>query len=167
MRSGFFGPPSEPSYSTRRNFFRTLKLREYPLLIYYPLTDGLFSALLGQNLLYLSINGTSPEFRRAVVSTVATLTSQEPELLHRTILAAFTVHLTREKPPTKTETNGEEGEKIVNKDARLPALFLACGAFNEDYETAKRESLIAQLVIVGHHPSLCACHCHASWVCRC
>ena len=90
-----------------------------------------------------------------MIDTVASLNTQDPDQLNHAIHTAFVSHLTKDKISTRSDANGDENEKIVNKDARLPALFLACGSFREDYEVTKRENLIANLLVVGHHPSLC------------
>lgn len=117
--------------------------------------DIIYSTLLGLSLLHLAIDGSTPEFRRTVISTVSTLALREPELLISAISTALAAHLVRDKPAPKADANGEESEKSVNKDARLPALFLACATFKEDYETSHRERLLAKLIVVGHHRSLC------------
>ncbi|THH23082.1 hypothetical protein EUX98_g8100 [Antrodiella citrinella] len=111
--------------------------------------------MLGSSLLHLSIDGSTPEFRRRVISTVASLNSREPELLSRAVSSALVAHLTRERTPTRADANGDESEKFINKDTRLPALFLSCGTFSEEYDVVKRESLLTDLIVVGHHPSLC------------
>ncbi|TCD64479.1 translational activator of GCN4 [Steccherinum ochraceum] len=112
------------------------------------------NAMLGQILLHLSVNGSTPNFRRGVVATAASLMSHVPELLTGAVLTALFVYLTREKTSIKLEANGDETVKIVNKEARLPALYLACGAFSEEYDMAKREALLAKFIVIGHHSSL-------------
>ncbi|KAH8103551.1 armadillo-type protein [Cristinia sonorae] len=112
--------------------------------------------MLGLSFVHLAIDGSTPEFRRSVVSTVAALNAKQPALVNQSISAALSVHLTRDKVQTsKAEATGDDNEKAINKDARLPALFLACASFSEDFEAAKRERLLAELIIVGHHTSLC------------
>ena len=113
--------------------------------------------MLGSSFLHLAINGSTPDFRRTVISTVASLNAEEPVLVNDAICTALIAHLAKEK--TASRADADENEKVVNKDARLPALFLACATFPENYDTLRKETLLSKLIVLGHHSILCMWSC--------
>lgn len=74
----------------------------------------------------------------------------------RDALIAF---LSKDKPPiAKTSAATEDGDKpAANKQPRLASLLYTCASFKEDVLLSTKQSLLADLVILGHHPSICTC----------
>lgn len=45
---------------------------------------------------------------------------------------------------------------VVNLQPRFAAFLSAAACFGDEVETAAREELVGDLVILGHHPTICA-----------
>ncbi|KAI0688462.1 ARM repeat-containing protein [Cytidiella melzeri] len=112
-------------------------------------------AALGNVFLHLAVESTSTETRRLALASLSKLARQAPELVCAVIATSISSYLTKPKATTKVEGSAGEGSlKIVRTDTRLCAYLLTCVGIGADAEQATRESLLLDLLILSHHPSL-------------
>lgn len=73
------------------------------------------------------------------------------------MLSAISTYLSKvQSAPSKaTVANGEETDNRANKEGRLPALILACGAFSDESPQDVKERLLQEFILVAHHPGSC------------
>ncbi|KDQ56445.1 hypothetical protein JAAARDRAFT_36597 [Jaapia argillacea MUCL 33604] len=111
----------------------------------------------GPALLHLAIESQSSEIRRITLSALETLSAQLPDVVVHTVREGLLVYLTNlDKVPGKGPVIHDEDEKpSVNKEGRLASFLLASVAFKEDADLALKETLVAELIVVSHHPRIC------------
>lgn len=113
---------------------------------------------LGFAYLYLAIEGHNPEFRRQVVASVGRLTALAPKESNELVRAGLMAYLARRRTSVPKNPNTSEDEKpTINKQPRLLAFLAASAAFGDGAEPTLREQLLANLVILAHHPEICEC----------
>ena len=79
--------------------------------------------------------------------------AKQPQLVNRTVIKSSS--LMRDKHMTKTLGSlSEEQDVSAHKQARLSA-FLSSAATIKDVGLAVREGLMAELIVLGHHPAMC------------
>ncbi|CAL1711997.1 unnamed protein product [Somion occarium] len=120
-------------------------------------------SMLGFVFLHLAVESASPELRRSANASLAKLAPREPEILIKTVSNALTSYLTRSKQPTKGHVSDEEHEASISKSSRLVAFLLACASFGEKVEKCIRERVLIDLLVLAHHPLLCA-HSRQTWI---
>jgi len=117
-----------------------------------------FSTQLGLAFLYLATEGHLPEFRRHAVASVEHLVALMPKTASELVRAGLRAHLARPRTATPKNQNTSEDEKpTISKQSRLLAFLAASAAFGEDTEAALREQLLAESVVLAHHPEICEC----------
>jgi hypothetical protein len=57
----------------------------------------------------------------------------------------------------KNQNTSDDEKPIINKQPRLLAFLAASAAFGDSAEPTLREQLLANLVILAHHPEICEC----------
>ena len=115
--------------------------------------------MLGSVFLHLATESASTEVRRATLAILAGQAAKQPELTHRLVSLALLSHLGKEKAKHTKHAAAvdEEDVKTTNTDGRLCAFYLSCGSLGADLDPARREPLLVDLVVLGHHPSTSKC----------
>ncbi|TBU31959.1 ARM repeat-containing protein [Dichomitus squalens] len=107
--------------------------------------------MLGSVFLHLAVESSSPQVRRAALSTIERLAGALPEHINLAALEAASAYLSKEKAQTKVAASDEQ-DLSSNKEARLPTFMLAYAAFAEDYPLDIKQRLLWDWVLVAHHP---------------
>jgi hypothetical protein len=91
-----------------------------------------------------------------VITSVEYLTALVPKTASEVIRAGLAGYLVRQRTSILKSQNISEDEKpVVNKQPRILAFLAASAAFGEDAEPTLREQLLAELVVLAHHPEIC------------
>lgn len=79
-------------------------------------------------------------------------------MVNRVLRDALIGFLSKEKASTAKPTAISDDSDVqpTNKQGRLTALLFSCASFPEDVELSIRQDLLADLIILGHHPATCA-----------
>ena len=84
------------------------------------------------------------------------LTTLTPKTGSELVRAGLEAYLSRQRTSIPKNQNTSEDEKpAVNKQPRLLAFLAASAAFGEGTEPALREQLLAESVVLAHHPEIC------------
>jgi len=115
---------------------------------------------LGSAYLYLATEGRLPAVRRQVVTSVEHLTALAPTTASDLVRGGLVAYLARQRTvtsiPKNQNTSEDASEKpAVNNQPRLLAFLAASVAFGEGTEPTLREQLLAELVVLAHHPEIC------------
>lgn len=79
---------------------------------------------------------------------------KSPRTIHAIIPAAITDQLNRIK-----HRSGDSDENVSKKlQSRFSSLLLACANFGTEVETQTKEELLADLILLAHHPEICESH---------
>lgn len=107
--------------------------------------------------LQLAVNSSSSHVRRATIAALNYISAKQPQLVNRVVRESLTAFLLRIKhSSTKTPIASEEEEESpTHKQARLSAFLFSAAAIDEEIDLTVRESAIAELVVLGHHPIIC------------
>lgn len=111
---------------------------------------------LGLVFVHLSLEGTSPEIRKDVNTLVREAAVAMPEIINLVIKQGVLAFLA----PTgtyssKAAAEGEQKKEWV-KHKRLSSLFFSAVSFRRgNIEVGIREKLLAELVVLAHHPLVC------------
>ncbi|KAH9925947.1 ARM repeat-containing protein [Epithele typhae] len=116
------------------------------------ITNEQARTLLGSIFLHLVVESNIPAVRRAAVGVVERLTAALPEHINLAITSACATYLSKEKTPVKANGSSDELETTTSKEARLPALILACAAFGEDCPLDIKQRMLWDWVLLAHHP---------------
>ena len=117
--------------------------------------------MLGSIFLHLAVESSFPQSRRSSLATVERLAASLPEHTNLAILAACAAYLSREEKvvPTKTNATGDDAQESsaskASREARLPALMLACAAVGETCPADIKQRLLWDWVLVAHHSGPC------------
>ncbi|CDO72622.1 hypothetical protein BN946_scf184985.g41 [Trametes cinnabarina] len=108
----------------------------------------------GSIFLHLAMDGSSPTIRRSALATLEKLAAAQPELIGLSTIAAITTYFSKVQTThlKTTAANGEETEARSNKETRLSAVILACGAFGAQCPQDVKERLLMDFVLVAHQP---------------
>lgn len=101
-----------------------------------------------------------PEFRRRVIASVGHLAAVAPETANKLVRSGLTAYLTRRRTSiSKSQTSSIENEKpAIRTQPRLLAFLSASTAFGRDEDnTALREKLLSETIVLAHHPEICKC----------
>lgn len=111
--------------------------------------------------MHLAVVSSSPQIRKDVNTALQASVAAHPVLTSRLVKDSVTSFLERGlATSTKaTSSQGEEREIAWNKHGRLAGLLLSSVVFVDDLELAIREDLVAEYIVLAHHPLLCACRC--------
>jgi hypothetical protein len=110
---------------------------------------------MGLAFLHLAVDSQSPQVRRAVIKALEDDVAKEPQLVNRIVAESVTSSLMQDKHMAKTSGSlSEEREVSTHRQARLSA-FLSSAAAIKDVGLAVRENLMAELIVLGHHPAIC------------
>ena len=83
-------------------------------------------------------------------------TALAPKTASELIRAGLAAYLARQRTPTpKNQTTSEDEKPAINKQPRLLAFFAASAAFGEGAEPTLCEHLLAELLVLAHHPEIC------------
>ncbi|KAI9508386.1 ARM repeat-containing protein [Russula earlei] len=111
---------------------------------------------LGLAYLYLATESRLPEFRRLVVVSVEHLAALIPKTASELVRAALAAHLASGHRATlKNPSTSEDEKPVISKQPRLLAFLAASAAFGEDTEVILREQLLAESIVLAHHPEIC------------
>ncbi|KAG2015263.1 translational activator GCN1 [Coprinopsis cinerea AmutBmut pab1-1] len=115
---------------------------------------------------HLAVESKSPENRKLVNEYIVGLATAYPQLTNTVIREAVTSFVSATSSsstsspsppstvPPKTEPE-EAGLQGWNKHGRLSGLLLSCSAFDESVSGLEKEGLVAEWVVVAHHPLIC------------
>lgn len=83
--------------------------------------------------------------------------SFSPQVVNTVVRDALLAHVVRGKASSLKQQNGtsDDHQPTRNTQPRLMAFLSASVSFSDDVDTFKREELLSDLVILGHHPSIC------------
>lgn len=115
---------------------------------------------LGLVLLHLATAGSSPSTRGAVQATIRDLASTSHlsglvTLVVRDAMDAFLAHT----PSMQSESDHHDLQVQASLKGVLRSSVLF-GDDNEDtWELLKREEMVVNLIVIGHHPRVCRCLC--------
>ena len=111
---------------------------------------------LGSAYLYLATESRLPAVRRLVTASVEHFAALAPRTVSELVRAGLAAFLVRQRTSTPKNQNTSEDEKpTTNKQPRLLAFLAASVAFGEGTEPALREQLLAESVVLAHHPDIC------------
>jgi hypothetical protein len=89
---------------------------------------------------------------------VGRLTALAPKETNEVVRAGLMAYLARRRTSVPKNPNTSDNEKpTINKQPRLLAFLAASAAFGDGAEPTLREQLLANLVILAHHPEICEC----------
>jgi hypothetical protein len=118
----------------------------------------------GSVLIHLVTSGSTPAVRRLAISSTEAISASFPATTNLVLRDALIATVSREpKPPPKTAAAADEdgsskdAHKESNYRAKLAGLLYACATFGEDVELQTKQSLLADLVVLGHHPAISGC----------
>lgn len=117
---------------------------------------------IGLSLLYLAVDSSSPDVRRAVVKALERDTTKQPQLINRIVRESLTASFMRDKAKVVV---GEEQEVLAHKQGRLIAFLGSVAAIGKDVDLVVRENLMAELVVLGHHAAICEAFSAFSFLC--
>ncbi|GBE83943.1 eIF-2-alpha kinase activator GCN1 [Sparassis crispa] len=120
-------------------------------------------AMMGMIFLHLAIESHTPQIRRLVLTSLETLTANNPEVVNCVITAALTVYLSRPSTHKFPNDAGDEPNSPVNREGRLPAVLLASCGFADRCDQTIRQNSLVNLVVLAHHPLLCV-HSRQTWI---
>jgi hypothetical protein len=115
------------------------------------------SVQIGLAFLHLAVDSKSPQVRRAVIKAIEDAMLKQPQLVNRIIRESLAESLMRDKPSTPNASGslGEEHEVSAHRRVRLSAFLSSAAAISEDIDLSVRESLMTELIVLGHHPAIC------------
>ena len=106
----------------------------------------------------MAVDSSFADVRRSALAVLCQQSVKHPELMNHLISSALTARLTQEKMSQAKDTPADDHESANNKiESRLCAVYLSCGVFGDDLPQARREPLLVNLVVLGHHPTIGAC----------
>ncbi|TFK45118.1 armadillo-type protein [Crucibulum laeve] len=125
-----------------------------------------FRTQLGLIFVHLALDAQSPEIRKDVYTIIERSTQREPQLTHKVIRDALSTFIARGPPASKA--SGSPDEQVIpwNKHSRLSIVLFALVSFATEADIALREDLVAQLIILGHHPLICG-NSRTTWIDLC
>ena len=111
---------------------------------------------LGSTYLHLATESRLPAARRQVITSVEYLTALAPKTASEVIRAGLAGYFVRQRTSVpKSQNTSEEEKPAVNKQPRLLAFLAASVAFGEGAEPSLQEQLLAESVVLAHHPEIC------------
>jgi hypothetical protein len=117
---------------------------------------------LGGVLVRLAVDSVHPNVRRDTLAVVSRLATLVPEAITLLVRDALVSALAKEPmlPPASTakpkDDGADEKVKIVDRQPRLAGVLLAAAAFGTDVDDETKLRLLADVLIVAHHPGVCA-----------
>ena len=115
-----------------------------------------FRMQLGLAYLYLATESRLPAIRRHVVASVEHFAALAPKTASELVRAGLAAFLARQRTSTPKNQNISEDEKqATSNQPRLLAFLAASAAFAEGTEPTVREQLLAESVVLAHHPDIC------------
>lgn len=112
------------------------------------------SAMVGNIFLHLAVEGSSADIRRLAISSMNTQAPKLPAVINRIVSASLKAHLLKEAAPSKAQATEESESKAVSKEGRLCSFLISCAGVGEDVDSAVKEKLVLDLVVVSHHPTI-------------
>jgi hypothetical protein len=106
----------------------------------------------------LAVESRLPEFRKHVIASVKHLTALAPKTANEIVRAGLAAYLGRQRIATpKNQDTIEDDKPAINKQPRLLAFLAASAAFSGGTlaEPILREQLLAESVVLAHHPAIC------------
>ncbi|KAF8883249.1 armadillo-type protein [Infundibulicybe gibba] len=113
------------------------------------LKNGTLRSQLGLAFLHLGVEGLSPEIRKNVHVVLQAASTQSPQLTNKIVSDALTAYLSR---PIQSSPD----ENVRSKHSQLSNILFSITPFDDGIDQDTREVLVAELVILGHHPAVCA-----------
>jgi Generalcontrol nonderepressible 1 (Gcn1) N-terminal len=115
-----------------------------------------FRMQLGSAYLYLATESRLPAIRRHVVASVEHFAVLAPKTTSELVRAGLAAFLARQRMSIPKNQNTSEDEKpTTSKQPRLLAFLAASAAFSEGTETTLHGQLLAESVVLAHHPDIC------------
>jgi hypothetical protein len=116
----------------------------------------LVSVQIGLTFLHLAVDSQSSQVRRAVIKELKANAGKQPQVVNSILSESLTRSLIQDKPATsKTSNLGEEHGVSAHRQARLLTFLSSTAAIGEDIDLTIRENLMAELIVLGHHPAIC------------
>ncbi|KIJ63493.1 hypothetical protein HYDPIDRAFT_175892 [Hydnomerulius pinastri MD-312] len=115
---------------------------------------------IGSIFIHLSIHSQFSDVRRRAIQTIEAAVSRHPQLINLILRGSLTFSLTRpvvvSKATAPVSASDEQEKPAVDKQRRYAALLLCCASFAEEegVSASLRDTLLADLVILAHHPTI-------------
>ena len=105
---------------------------------------------LGLAFVHLVISPADVQTRQSAKETVEEQNRTHPSLVNQIVRDSLNVFL------AKANKSTEDEQQSTSRLSHLISLLKACAAFDESTATSGRETLISQLILLAHHPKICA-----------
>lgn len=102
----------------------------------------------GLAFLHLTLKSEHSSTRRDGLETYRTLNLRAPRIAHQTLREALTSLLNR---VPQTSSDGQQQPISLEK---APSILLASSSFDDSVSASAREDLVAELLIIAHHPDV-------------
>lgn len=100
---------------------------------------------------YLAVHSQHREIRQHTLAGIEQENIKSPRTIHAIIPVAITEQLNRIK-----HRSGDSDENVSKKlHSRFSSLVLACANFGTEVEIQTKEELLADLILLAHHPEIC------------
>ncbi|GAA5877296.1 hypothetical protein JCM16303_006233 [Sporobolomyces ruberrimus] len=117
--------------------------------------DEAVRASFANALVFLAVESTSFEVRKAVLAFVLEANQHSPQLLHLAMRHAIRAWLVQgEKAKTPAKPVADDAAEPVDQAARLRPLLMTLVSFPESTSREIVEELASQVLVVAHHPRL-------------
>ncbi|GAA6024607.1 hypothetical protein JCM11491_006044 [Sporobolomyces phaffii] len=106
-------------------------------------------------LVYLAVESSSFEVRKAALAFIHEANQQSPQLLHLAMRDAVRAWLVQgEKAKTPAKPVADDAAEPVDHAARLRPVLMTLATFDESTPQDVVEELVSHLLVVAHHPRL-------------
>jgi hypothetical protein len=129
-----------------------------------PLYNDARRVQIGLVFLHLAVDSQSPQVRRSVIMALEDQAANQPQLMNRIVRESLARSLIQDTPSTSrtTTSTGEVLEVRTHRQAWLSAFFSTAAATGRHIDLTIREKLVAELIVLGHHHSICRSYSHVS-----
>ncbi|EGO00628.1 hypothetical protein SERLA73DRAFT_71629 [Serpula lacrymans var. lacrymans S7.3] len=110
---------------------------------------------IGSVYLHLAVESQSLQVRRDTLGVLEAAVTRQPQLVNLILREALSASFTRDKLlPSKStiSTTEEQDQPIAPNQRQFASLLLCCASLNEQVDLAVRETLLVELIALGHHP---------------
>ncbi|TFK50812.1 ARM repeat-containing protein [Heliocybe sulcata] len=113
------------------------------------------SSQIGSALLQLDVHSQHSDIRRQAMKSLELVASTLPKVVAAVVKEGLMVYVLHMKS-APAASQDESDNVVVNLDIRLASFLLTSASFSEDCNPAVKGDILADLVIIAHHPVICA-----------
>lgn len=100
------------------------------------------------------MNSEYVTIRRTAISTLEEENKQNPSLINRILRDSVEAYIGKAASASK----GKSAESDNSPSKTLGPVLATCATFADDEDTELKFTLLARLIILGHHPAVCMCY---------